>query len=346
MEETPPYSPMVYHYKALDFLYKSTTDCLNSVNNITVNNVFFCPYQIIESNKYPFLQFLLVNDYTEQLGFIHLQVNGTTLTDKYITQYTNYLFLQISSFFEIKPENIEYKGFTLINNDVYLFYDLTKKPIMVDNIHNNNLWFALVDEIVNQRAIYGIPISELVSDFFTTNAKFNFLYNGNNEKYEIPTATYVSMPEKRTEFTHMFGVSSKNSQSIVGPYYYFTNYENSIKQIHDHGNNPDKIGIVRFAVFLDKTNIIQNLPYDEVDESSIKKERLLDETLDLKYERLTMRISDHDGKWSKTHDSIIVPNIRLDDGSLMKDTPIICVKTYQQQWPLSYCFVKVQKNKK
>jgi hypothetical protein len=342
MEETPPNTSMAYHYKALDFLHKSTSDI---DNNIQVNNVFFCPYQIVESNKYPFLQFLLTNDYDEKLSFIHLEVNGALLTDNHIAQYTNYLLLKMA-YFDITPENVQYKGFTLINNDLYIFYDLTKEPLMVDNIHNSNLWLAIVDELVNQRAVYGVPISELVSDFFTTNPKFHFLYNDKNEKYEVPMSTYVAMPENKTVFTHMFGVSSKDSQYIVGPYYYFTSYENSIKQLHHDVGAQDKIGIVRFAVFLEKTKVVQNLPYDEIDESSIKQERLMDQTHDLNYERLTMRISDHDGKWGNAYDSIIIPNIRLDNGALMKDTPIICIKTYEQQWPLSYCFVRRYTNKK
>ena len=48
MEDTPIVKPL-YHYKALDFLYKSTSEFGDT---ITLNNIIFCPYQIIESNKH------------------------------------------------------------------------------------------------------------------------------------------------------------------------------------------------------------------------------------------------------------------------------------------------------
>jgi hypothetical protein len=38
----------------------------------------------------------------------------------------------------------------------------------------------------------------------------------------------------------------------------------------------------------------------------------------------------------------MINNIRLDDGTFMKNTPIICVKSYEQQYPLSYHYVNLQ----
>jgi hypothetical protein len=98
-------------------------------------------------------------------------------------------------------------------------------------------------------------------------------------------------------------------------------------------------GIIRFALFMDKTKVIQNLLLDEIDKSEIKKERLLDELLDAQYERLTMRISDHDGNWSKNYDSVFLGNVELDNGDKVNNAPIIVLKEYDQQIPLSYHYI-------
>ena len=57
---------------------------------------------------------------------------------------------------------------------------------------------------------------------------------------------YVGRPEKKLEFTYVFGVSK--TSDILGEHYYFTDYENACKQILEQ-NLKGKIGIVRFAIF-------------------------------------------------------------------------------------------------
>ena len=56
-------------------------------------------------------------------------------------------------------------------------------------------------------------------------------------------------------------------------------------------------------------------------------------------EVLKMRISDHDGKWSENYDSVFLGKIELDNGSYLKNTPIIVLKDYNQQIPLSYHYI-------
>jgi hypothetical protein len=98
-------------------------------------------------------------------------------------------------------------------------------------------------------------------------------------------------------------------------------------------------GVTFVSVSVTFLSAYANLLSDSIDESEIKKERLLDEILDTNYERLTMRISDYNGTWTKHYDSIVAFNVELDDDSRMKNIPIFCVKKYEQQCPLSYHFV-------
>ena len=77
------------------------------------------------------------------------------------------------------------------------------------------------------------------------------------------------------------------------------------------------------------------------DSSEIKSQRLQDNNLDKNTEYLTIRISDHDGKWSHSYDSAYVGYIILDNETELKNTPIFVLKTYEQQIPLSYHYKNI-----
>ncbi len=81
------------------------------------------------------------------------------------------------------------------------------------------------------------------------------------------------------------------------------------------------------------------MPNDEIYNYYTKKERLDDTDLDKNMEILTMRISDHDGKWAENYDSTFLGKIELDNGEYLKNTPIYVLKEYEQQIPLSYHFI-------
>jgi len=354
IEETDKYEPVdpnYYSFKGVDALYQDYDEYLEFHNNTRLEKVNLCVYQVLNDGKFPFLQFLLLNE-LGMLSFISIENNLYIDNSKLIEFSKNYLStcLNLSqNVLEhpyIKDENIEYKGFYIYNNEMYLFLDITKYQLLLNDVYRENmLWFALVDEIVNTRALSGMPISPNVVEFFSLNSQFIFLYDTNGDKYEVPSIAYVIAPEDKTNFTFVFGVSSSNSQSIFGPYYYFTNYENCLRQLKTmkQKNVVEKkepnMGIIRFGLFLEKTKVVENLETDNNDESDIKKERLEDESCDVNYERMTIRISDHDGNWTEKYNSIFLGNVRLDDGSLMKNVPVICVKEYEQQYPLSYHFI-------
>jgi hypothetical protein len=354
IEETDKYEPVdpnYYSFKGVDSLYQDYEEYLEFHNNTRVERVNLCVYQVLNDGKYPFLQFLLLNE-LGMLSFISIENNLYIDNSKLIEFSKNYLSTCLNlaqNVLEqpyVRDENIEYKGFYIYNNEMYLFLDVTKYQLLLNDVYRENmLWFALVDEIVNIRMLSGMPISPNVVEFFSLNSQFIFLYDTNGDKYEIPSIAYVIAPEDKTNFTFVFGVSSSNSESIFGPYYYFTNYENCLRQLKTlkqkivvEKKEPN-MGIIRFGLFLEKTKVVENLETDDNDESDIKKERLDDESCDVNYERMTIRISDHDGNWTEKYNSIILGNVRLDDGSLMKNVPVICVKEYEQQYPLSYHFI-------
>ena len=60
--------------------------------------------------------------------------------------------------------------------------------------------------------------------------------------------------------------------------------------------------------------------------------------MDQNIERLTMRISDHDGKWAENFDSVYLGDVELDDGNCL-NKQLIVIKEYDQEIPLSYHFI-------
>jgi len=322
------------------------------------DNIYICSYTINNDGKYPFIRYLLTNSITdENLTFPKVEIFQNFNVEELKNYIKVYLFSLLILFdFEKFNEDIEFNGFFVSNNNLYIFIDITKCNIQIYDIYkNNNLWLALIDEIVNQKHLCNIPINQKVTNFFIFNDKFCFLLDKNNKSYEIPTVSYVGKHENKLNFTYTFGETMSNKNSIFGPFYYFTDYytafkdggwsksgkpeyKNNILLTDDDKGRYTKGGIIRFAIFVGNTKYFENYPNDPIDTSEIKLQRLEDESLNQNTERLTMKISDHNGIWANDYDSVYLGNIELDNGTLINEN-ILVVKDYNQQIPLSYHYI-------
>jgi hypothetical protein len=258
-------------------------------------------------------------------------------------------------------DNPIFKGFCISDEEIYIFYDITMLNIEQSDMYiNAPLWFALIDEIVNDNHICNINISKEVEIFFINNIDFCFLKDERNVSYSSPIVAYIGENDRLLNFRYMFGVSPREKNAILGKYFYFTDYINAIKQgAWNETGNPEykhgklitkansgkyiKGGIIRIALFMERIKIIQNLQSDEIDKSDIKRERMEDPTLDKHYEYMTLRISDYDGNWVNEYDGVFVGPVELDDGTILKNTPIYVVKDYNQQLPLTYHYINMSK---
>lgn len=344
-----------YNYGIKHVLIKDieSVQTINSYGNINL-----VVYKINTEGKMPFLEFLLTNNGYELLTLPKLPVYALFNNESIIPYSQVYLsgILQATSFDEFS-KNITFDGFYEFNEDFYLFFDVTNCEIIINETYlSNNIRFGIVDEIVNHKKICNIPIDHNASLFFIKNESIIYLYDKNNQPYEIPVVGFVGKPtEQKVNFVRTFGESAKNKSAIMGPYFYFTNYHNAIRQGGwSHNYKPEKYhnilvtddygkykkgGLIRFALFIGQTKYVENAPNDANDESEIKKQRIIDDNLNKKIEILTLRISDHDGIWSKTYDSIYLGKLELDDGSFLEDTPMFVLKDYKQQIPLSCHFI-------
>lgn len=337
-ENYEPVNSNYYNYISKTKLIKNIDYYLNET---AINKIEICAYEINNQGVYPFLQFLLINENEYRLRFPYILLNPYTSnnTEEIINLVKKMIFnLTVSDNYDSFSQNIEIDGFYSYNKSIFLFVDLTQNKLNINDTYlNSPVRFALIDEILNQKHICNIQIHDYVTNFFNFNEKYCILTNENNENYEIPIVSYVNREISMLNFTYIFGVSKMDKSAILGPYYYFTDFNNAVKKEENIVKN-DKSGIIRFALFIKKIKYVENFPNDAIDESEIKQHRLVDENLNQSLERLTMRISDHDGNWSNTYDSCYLGNVELDNGDIYKNN-IIVVKEYNQQIPLSYHFI-------
>lgn len=348
-----------YNYGIKKVLPKQL-DSIKSLNNY--ENIVLCAYVINNTYVAPFLRYMLIETYNEYLSLPKLPVYNFFDEEKLIPYSKVYLsgMLEINNFEEFS-QNLLFDGFYDYNNNIYLFFDLTNCKLTIDETYRlSKVKLGLIDEIVNHKNICNIKIDETTTSFFIANESIIYLYDENAQPYEIPIVGFVGKSTSdKLKFVKMFGESPKEKSEILGPYFYFTNFNNAIRQggwscdykmekkynkvITDENGKYINGGLVRFAIFLGKTKYIENFPNDLNDESEIKKHRLQDKNLDSKREILTLRISDYDGIWTKNYNSVYLGKLELDDGTFLHDTPIIALKDYQQQEPLSYHYIDGKK---
>jgi hypothetical protein len=339
-DEYIPKEPNFYNYNVKQILLPELP---NKMYNYKVVNVY--AYTVDNDGKIPFMKFLLTKSNDEKLILPTIPIFSELDTQEFIN-YTIFCLFGLLMFddFQIFNDSIEFNGFYEYNDKLYIFFDMTKCKIKInDTYRNNNLWFVLLDEIVNHKYVCNIKIDNNLCNFFFDNEEFCFLYDKVNNKYETPVVAYVGKNEEMLNFTYTFGEPKKDKNSILGPNYYFTDFYNAVidgMEINDNKQcKHTNFGVVRFAIITGLVKYIENYHNDDIDESDIKKQRLQDTSLDQNIERLTMRISDHDGKWTKDHDTAYIGNIELDDDSYLKKNQILAVKDYSQQIPLSFHYI-------
>jgi hypothetical protein len=331
-----PEPPKYYRFKGKDLLTDSYKKPLRNYNKV---NIF--AYEVRTNGTVPFMQVLLSKSITsKELIFPQIPFIMSIKNEEELISYAKVsLFGMLNAEdFEDFDSLIDFDGFYDISeNDLYLFFEITRFKAQLDDIYlNSQLRFALIDEIVNCMNVCNIQINNNVINLFCSrDADFCFLVDENNLKYEIPVVAFTSKPNNLLNYTYVFGEAKSNNTEIFGPYYYFKNFN---KTFEDATSSIEVIGIVRYALILGTVKYVENSPDDRIDMSEIKVTKLVDENVDQHLERLTMRITDYDGKWSEKYDSIHLGQLVLDNDEIL-NKQITAVKEYEQQIPLSYHYI-------
>ena len=357
-----------FTYDAMNSLYD-----MNEFENIVMYNenieIVLVPFKINLNGKHPFNTIMLVNENYQELSFANIYNSFAKIRNKETLFATiNCYLYQMFSSYANKNETIifdefvkknDFKGLYYCEDKVYTFIDLTKLTLNIGLVNKDDLyWFVLIDEILNKKKVCNLEIHPNVSNFFMKNNDFIYLRNSKQEAIEVPSVVYTGTHDKMLYFNYIFGNIALDNNSIVGSGYYFTDYTNAIRQggwsknYTDEFKYDEKItddvygrykkgGIVRYALFLGCNLVKLNYPNDIVDTSEVKQNKLsnIEDVGKYNYEKMTLRISDYDGLWKETHDSVFLGKIELDNGELLKNTPIYVCKDFYNHVPLSYHYI-------
>ena len=329
-------------YFTYDALQLLSNDIENVFSQYVFDEVVLVPFKINFNGKTPFNTIMLINDYSSQLTFPSINISSFnqekitffTMINCYLyalfmsdNQYYNYNILKCD--FETFSNIIDFKGLYFNEGKLLALLDLSNLEIGVSLLNKKSkCWFALIDEIVNKQNICNISIDLNVTEFFLNNNEFIFFRDENKEHIEIPTSVYTGTYEKQLYFLYTFGNSSSNNNSIFGSGYYFTNFENAIRQggwsanYQEENKYGEKLtdsnsgkyikgGIIRYALFLGD-NLIK------------------DSTSHVEY----------DDKWKDDFDSVYLAKLKLDSSETINITShLYVVKDYYNHIPLSYHYI-------
>ena len=245
-----------------------------------------CAYHINTQGKYPFIQYILQknNDLheTKPNMFTFPSFNFGLNTNNIMSQCDCILKIMFAAYCkninELGQPSYTYKGFTQQDNNFYLFFDCTHFQIVSHKLSViNDLWLVLIDEIINHKSVCNFKIDEIITQFFLTNKEFLYLTDIDNNYIECPIVAYTGCHDRLVNFKLVFG-QSPDTDGIIGPYYYFTDYNYALelatwsknkkieivhgKQLTDENGQYNRGGIIRFALFTENTVLHSNMQID------------------------------------------------------------------------------------
>lgn len=315
----------------------------HELKNKNISNVNVCCFRIIESTKYsevlfPYLEFLLFK-YPESKKkesnlclFPFFQVKKK---DKVINEAKTF----VKSIF-----NKQYNclGYVIENDEVFLFYqiDAQNHANRIVMSKKSKFWWGLIDEICNHKKILNFPIHSSTTNLFLKNPDLLYLKTKQNKNIEIPIVAFKGDYFDFLPYLYIIGQKSESSAAL-GPFYYFKNYLGSFrrggwssnykmvkiknKMITDEDGKYKKGGIIRYAIFLNKTRIIINDNEDKL------KKSLTEDIIQKNIKTQNTYI----GKWSKHYDSLFLNKIKINKDSYYNLHPFIVVKNLENIKPLT-----------
>lgn len=307
-------------------------------------NVNICIYSIQNEHVFPYLEFCLERE-NNNLSWLSHKCTGNN-DFKIIQDNLNNDF-----------DNLSYKGFynddENENKNISLWFNIDRNYKLETGKYKDKLWWCLACELINQQYTLSFNINENIANFCIANPEFLILKNDDGDIYETPSVGYYGNYYKRIAFTSVFGHMKEPPTASLGPYYYFGSYKRAIRYafwtptlrpmeindklitIDDKGLY-DRGGLVKFALFLGKTNMLLNRDTDLEDDSQIS----LQQAENSDFIKQTLKIRDSDGKWVYKYNSMLQGKVSIETKSGLRVLePQIIVKDYNQQIPLAYYYI-------
>ena len=313
-----------FSYNISNILQTNTSTISNSIEKI-----FICVYLIVNDSirinvDVPYLKYLLFKYDSKHKQFPNNCIFPFVLSKKnkvYEKQADELVKKLLNS--KIKSD-----GFIESEKNLFFFYNYT--PITKPIIHISNkkekeqLWWAAIDEICNQKKIIYFPIHSSVYNLFLHYSNLIYIKDDNGNNYEIPLIAYYGDYYKFIPIIATLGQKIANPKKAYDKFFYVTSFEKAIryscwtsnyssrlvddKIITDEFGKYKKGAVIRFAVFMNKTFCQRKF----LTEEELKK-----------------------WKWTEQFDSLYVGRTLKKDGSFLSIFPRYIIKDFKQHLPLS-----------
>lgn len=249
---------LIYEQNKTDpikYLYEGLTLLRSGTNHSSCKKVRLFVYYVESSAVVPFLQFLL---YKPIVGDSLLSFIEFTMTNNDDPQTKSIEILQriCHSFYE--DVKYEYKGFyedddNDNNTTITLFYEITAISVNRLMFRMNDLWFVLLDEILNYTQVLNcFDVCDSVKTMFYNHIELGTLTDLEGNGFETPSVLFAGFRKQRLEFYATFG-NPPLPVANEGCSYLFKDFEDAridanaaARKMGDVNNG----GLVRFAVFL------------------------------------------------------------------------------------------------
>ena len=300
-------------------------------NNPSIIN--FCIYRVItcknrEKISNPFIQYLLYK----------YPKNNTSHSDLMVFPFIKYKSGSVikiinSTIKDLTGYKLTIKGFIENNNQLFFFFDLQEIDTFAIHIvnlktRNEKLWWCIIDEICNKRKVITFPIHPSVYKIFYKNPALIYLKN-KDKQITSPVVGFYGNYYKFIPLVAVMGNKKSIREQLSNTdLLYFSTFRKAIrsgswspmyteriaynKKITDIDGKYSKGGIVRFALFLEKTKVPINKSYTDISNMLTRG-----------------------AKWDKYYNSLVIASINYNNIELNINSEFILTDP-QQYHTLSY----------
>ena len=244
-------------------------------------------------------------------------------------------------------------------NQIWFRYSDKNDIAQLCSYSDKYVW-CLCSEIVNEKKYLNIDIHDNVVSFFLDNPDFLYIKDPIGNIHATPIVGYYGNSSKSIAYTAVFG-RTRSAQRRYGSFYYFGTYAEGMRYAVwtmnykplivsnksitvDKKGRYERGGLVRFILFMNNVNAFLDRESDPIIDIN---ETYDNDDAQAKFVRSnTQKVRDTTGKWSENYDTIFNGRIYKKKGDKDVDLkPLIVVKKYDQQIPLTYYYVDTsQKN--
>ena len=325
-----------YEYPFDTILNTDFKNISSSYNKIAVCPFFVTTCENRRGVSIPYLQYILYKYPAQNTKVSNLLVfpfSNVTKKVNVVTEANKIMYKLIN--IKINPQ-----GFLENNHTIYVFYNLCNVDDYFEQPRveqqwlkrlktEQTLWWVLIDEICNHRKSLNFDIHHSVTDLFYRNPVLIYLMN-KSRRIDIPIVAYYGNYYKFLPIIASLGQKPNTwPNGHFGPYFYFTSYIGAFRyagwtdnykqrkvygvQIADENGKIIKGGIIRFALFMDKTKVL----------------------LDMKDSKITDYMNLRDDKLTEHYQSLYLGRVPRINNSVWTMNPEFVVKDFAQQLPLS-----------